>query len=153
MSEALTTVFSRCQTLAQRVIHSQPTSTFVLQKSRPFELIEIRDGLVSTQKNELMKARDVKLFPERIQKFFKDTDKVQFENIEIGLKKVTVRSNISAGVFKLSVFDTEFFEYIQDLGRVQYYLSNVPLPGESTDLYPLIAKYQHGWCILAPLAV
>ncbi len=148
MSEILTTVFSRWQNLTQRVIQSPPSSTFGSETLKTYELVEIKDGLLATPDKELMKARTPELFPDAIKEYLVDTERVQLTKIDIGLERVTVHTDN-----KTSVFKKEFFEYMQGLGVKEYYLSNIPLPGEGTELYPMIAKYKYGFCVIAPLEV
>lgn len=112
----------------------------------PLELIEIKDGLLSSENKEIMKARCPELFPETIQAFFQDKEKVCSKKMEFGIYKVTVKTEN-----KRAIFDSVLIDYIKSLGKIEYYLSNVPLPCEDGEYYPLFAKYKYGWCIVAPL--
>lgn len=148
MSEILTTVFSRWQNLTQRVIHSPPSCTFGIDALETYELIEIKDGLLATPRRELMKARSLELFPEAIQEYIRDSEKVKPTQIDVKLDSVTLRSGERVATFK-----KEFFEYLQGIGAKEYYLSNIQLPGETSAMYPLIAKYKYGLCVIAPMEV
>jgi hypothetical protein len=112
------------------------------------EFVEIKDGLLGAPKKHpvLMKARDPELFPENIQAYFQDKNKVQYKKIEFRLNKVIVRFKD-----KRSVYDAEIFSYLKDLGRIDCYLSNVPIPGDDVGYYPLFAKYKYGWVVISPL--
>jgi len=112
------------------------------------KMIEVEDGLLSTPNKVLMKARCPELFPDYVKEYINNAEKVQNRAIEIGLEKVKVRAGD-----KLAVFDKKYFEYIKGLGLTKCYLSSVPLPGNNPELYPLVVKYKHGWCVLAPLEV
>jgi hypothetical protein len=148
MSEILTTVFSQCKNLTQRVIHASPSCTFGIDALETYELIEIKDGLLATPKRELMKARSLELFPETIQEYIRDAEKVEPTDIDICLDNVKLRTEGKTATFK-----KEFFEYLQGIGVKEYYLSNIPLPGENSELYPLIARYKYGLCVVAPVEV
>ena len=111
-------------------------------------LIEVTDGLLATPKRELMKARCPDLFPDYVKEYYDNREKIPNNAIEIGLERVTVKT-----ADKKAVFDKIYFEYIQGLGLIKCYLSNVPLPGDDPELYPLIVRYKHGWCVLAPMVV
>lgn len=110
------------------------------------DLIEVKDGLLSTEDKVIMKARCPELFPDNIQEYFQDKEKVKENKIEFGLHKVTVWTED-----KRAVFDSRFIDYVKSLGKIEYYLSNVMLPCEDGEYYPLFAKYKYGWCIVAPL--
>lgn len=112
----------------------------------PLTLTEIKDGLLGTSDKVLMKARDPRLFPENIQAYFADKTKALPSKVYLGEDWVTVATK-----GKTSFFDTDMFEYIRTLGRVDCYLSNVPLP--NNEVYPLFVKYRYGWVVLAPLEV
>jgi len=144
MSEVVTVESSEWQNLTPKVQATSSTST--VRSNYLFEMVEIRDGLLSTPDKALMKARNVRLLPESIQAFYNDKEQVYLNNIYTGARKVSVKSET-----KLVEFDREFFEYLKDLGWVRYYLSNVPLPGEGAPLYPLVVTYKYGICVLAPL--
>jgi len=148
MSEILTTVFSQCKNLTQRVIQSPPSSTFGLEALETYELVEIKDGLLATPKKELMKARAPELFPEIIQEYICNAEKIESNQMYIGIENITIRTETRTSVFKM-----EFYEYLRGLGVREYYLSNIPLPGENNRLYPLIAKYKYGVCVVAPVEV
>jgi len=109
-------------------------------------LVEIKDGLLSTPDNVVMKTRDPELFPVSIKAYFSDKSKLRKKEIDIGLSKIIVHSKD-----KRAVYDADIIDYIRDLGRVKYYLSNVPLPDDELVLYLLFAKYKHGWLCFAPL--
>jgi hypothetical protein len=111
-------------------------------------LVEVKDGLLMSPDEVIMKAREPELFPDLIQNYFKDKDKVQYKKIEFGLDRVTVRFKD-----KNSVYDAAIFDYLKTLGRIDCYLSNVPLPGEEAPYYPLFARYRHGWVVVSPLGV
>lgn len=113
-----------------------------------FELLELKDGLLSTPEKELIKARCPDLLPEFARGFFDSREKVVRKGIEIGLDNVTIRTGN-----KKAVFNKNYFDYVDGLERREYYLSNVPLPGEDVELYPLVVKYKYGVCVLAPVAV
>lgn len=111
------------------------------------DLIEVKDGLlVSSPDKILMKARCPELFPENLQAYFNDKNKINCNKIDFGLEKVTVRDED-----KRAVFNTDYFDYLKTLGKIEYYLSNVKLPYEDGDYYPLLAKYKYGWVMVSPL--
>lgn len=112
------------------------------------DLIEVKDGLLASPDKSIMKARDPELFPDLVREYFRDKTKVRYNRIEIGLDRVKVKIND-----KVAVFDKDLFDYLQETGRIDCYLSNVPLPGEDVELYPLFAKYRWGWICLAPMVV
>lgn len=114
----------------------------------PFELVEVTDGLLSSPDKVIMKARCPELFPENVQEYLKNRSKMDSMIVEDKLKKVTI---ISEG--RYSVFNTDYFDYIRRLESIEWFLSNVALPGEDDRYYPLIAKYKGGWVVLAPLEV
>lgn len=109
------------------------------------ELKEIKDGLLSTESKEIMKARCPDLFPENIQAFFQDKERVKCDKIEFGIHRVIVRTEDRRAIFNSTLID-----YIKSLGKIEYYLSNVKLPCEG-EYYPLFAKYKYGWVCAAPL--
>ena len=109
------------------------------------ELREVKDGLLSSPDKEIMKGRSPELFPNYVQEYFSEKDKVSKKSIEHGIESVRVCTSE-----RRAVFNSELFDYINDLGRVDYYLSRVPVPGEYP-YYPLIAKYKFGWVVLSPL--
>jgi hypothetical protein len=116
--------------------------------SSKLDLIEVKDGLLKTQgDNVLMKARDPELFPDTIKEFFRDKSKVQFKRIDFGLDKVTVRQGD-----KKSVYSTELIDYVKSLGRIDCYLANMPFTRE-VDTFLLFVRYGHGWVVVAPLEV
>lgn len=110
------------------------------------EMTEVQDGLLSSPKKEIMKARCPELFPEQIQEYFNDKNKIRLNKIEIGIERVIVKDED-----KKAVFDADFFTYLKTLGKIEYYLSNVRLPCDEGDYYPLLAKYKYGWVIISPL--
>ena len=111
------------------------------------EMIEVKDGLLASEDNVIMKARYPELFPENVRGYFQDKTKVLYRRIEKGLDKVIVKVND-----KRAVFDADLFNYADNVdGRVDYYLSNVPLPGEDGAYYPLFAKYRYGWLCVSPM--
>lgn len=112
------------------------------------DLIELQDGLLADKDKIIMKARDPELFPTEIQAYFVDKEKVQSKKIEFGVSKVVVKT-----ADKRACFDPDLVDYVKELGRVNYFLSNVPLPGEDIGYYPLFAKYKHGWVCISPLGV
>jgi hypothetical protein len=114
--------------------------------SFPFNLKELKDGLlVSDPEAVIMKAREPALFPELVRECFSDKTKIQYKKIDFGLERVTVKS-----MGHKAVFNSEYVNYLKDLGRIEYYLSNIPLPGE-IPTYPLFAKYKYGWVVVSPL--
>lgn len=110
-------------------------------------LTEIKDGLLASSDKELMKARDVELFPPLIKSYYENIEKIHQIIIAPGERTVTVVSSD-----KQAVFDSDLFEYVHDLHPVNYYLSNVPLPGEG-EFYTLFAEYAYGVCAIAPMGV
>lgn len=110
------------------------------------ELKEVIDGLLVSPDKVMMKAREPGLFPENVRLYFSDKIKVSSKEIEAGLDKIIIRTSD-----KRAVFDSELFEYVKSHGRIDYFLSNIPLPGETGEFYPLFAKYKHGWVVLSPL--
>lgn len=109
-------------------------------------LIEVRDGLLASPDNVIMKVRDPELFPELVREYFRDKTKVRYNRIEIGLDRVKVKIND-----RVAVFDKDLFDYLQGMGRIDCYLSNVPLQGEEVELFSLFAKYRWGWLCIAPM--
>lgn len=112
-------------------------------------LVELSEGvLVTPDTPAMVKARSLDLLPKEI--LVHISDKTEIKNIvhECLLKRVTV---VSDG--KMAVFDMDYFEYINKLENTRLYLSNVSLPTNENPLHPLVAEYQHGWCVLAPLGV
>lgn len=109
------------------------------------DMIEVKDGLLATPDKSLMKARDPVMFPERVQEYFEDVNKIKEIIINPEIRKIVITTSD-----KKAFFDPELFNYIYKLSPVGYYLSNVPLPGEG-EYYTLFAEYDHGWCVLAPL--
>lgn len=133
------------------------------------ELIEIKDGLLADADNVIMKAREPELFPvgvyghfcyktkvnctwiektrspkirERIKRLIFDIPK---GDIDHGVTTVTVKND-----GKRAVFDAELFNYVEKLGIIECYISDIPLPGEEQEYYPLFIKYKHGWVCMAP---
>jgi len=110
-------------------------------------MVEVVDGLLASEDNVIMKARGPELFPENVRGYFQDKTKVLYRRIEKGLDTVTVKVND-----KRAVFNVDLFNYADNIaGRVDYYLSNIPLPGEDGEYYPLFAKYRHGWVVISPM--
>lgn len=111
-------------------------------------LVEITDGLLGTPDKVIMKARSPDLFPCYVQAYFEDKIKLTRNKIECGIDRVTVRTED-----KKAIYDSDLFNYIKSLGKIECYLSNVPLQGDNELLFPLFAKYRFGWVVLAPLEV
>ena len=134
------------------------------------ELIEIKDGLLADSDNVIMKAREPELFPCGVYGYFHDKTKVRYGGSE-RKKSPGIREKIKSLFFevpsgeiyrgvttvtamvdeKRAVFDAELFDYVDRLGIVECYLSNVPLPGEEHEYYPLFIKYVHGWVCMSPM--
>lgn len=110
------------------------------------KLIEVKDGLLATPDNALIKAREAELFPAKMTKYFQDKTKISYKKIDFGLEKITVKSGD-----KRAMFDAGLFNYAKELGRVDCYLSNVPLANAETECYPLFVKYKYGWVAISPL--
>jgi glutathionyl-hydroquinone reductase len=119
----------------------------VIRSVCPVELVEIKDGLLVSQPDKtLIKVRCPELFPGKIKKYFDDKNKICKNKIEIGIEKVIIKD-----ADRKAVFNSDFFDYFKSLGKMEYYLSNVKLPCEDGDYYPLLAKYRYGWVMLSPL--
>lgn len=114
----------------------------------PFELIEVTYGLLSSPDRVIMKAQCLDLFPPYVQEYIRDKSPVKCVVPEEKLNRITVLSD--SGV---AAFNNDYFEYISKLEYLKLFLSNVPLPGEDTPCYPLIAKHKGGYVVVAPLEV
>lgn len=134
------------------------------------EMIEVVDGLLASEDNVIMKARDPGLFPDGVRVYFEDKTKIKYTGIERttirkirdiitiavmdvpqgeiikGVTTVTVRD-----YSRRAVFDADLFNYADKLGIVDCYLSNIPLTGEESAYYPIFIKYRHGWLCIAPM--
>lgn len=134
------------------------------------DMIEVKDGLLASEDNVIMKARTPELFPDQVIEYFHEKTKVKCTWIE-RTHSPRLRERIKRLIFDIptgeidhgvttitvkvdgrsAVFDAELFDYVDKLGIVDCYLSNVPLPGEEQEYYPLFIKYKHGWYCLAPM--
>lgn len=134
------------------------------------EMIEVKDGLLADAGNVIMKARSPELFPAQVIGYFNDKTKVKYSGIE-RTSSPRIRERIKRLVFdcpqgevnhgattvtvivdgRRSVFDAALFDYVDKLGIVDCYLSNVQLPGEDREYYPFFIRYTHGWVCLAPM--
>ena len=134
------------------------------------ELIEIKDGLLADADNVIMKAREPELFPDQVLEYFHEKTKVVCTCIE-RTRSPRIRERIKSLIFEVpqgeinrgvttvtvivdgrrAVFDAELFDYARGLGIVDCYLSNVPLPGEEHEYYPLFIKYLRGWVCMSPM--
>lgn len=110
------------------------------------EMIEVVDGLLASEDNAIMKARDPELFPENVKEYFRDKTKVSKKMVLRGPGNVTVMT-----CDRMGIFDPDIFDYVSQLDIREYYMSNVQLPGEKEVLYPLFAKYKHGWVVIGPV--
>jgi hypothetical protein len=133
------------------------------------EMIEKKDGLLADADNVIMKARSPELFPAGVYGHFHDKTKVLCSWIE-RIRSPKIHERIERLIFdipigeidhgvttvtvkvgeKRAVFDAELFDYVETLGIVDCYLSNIPLQGEEEEYYPLFVKYKFGWICLAP---
>lgn len=109
-------------------------------------MIEVQDGLLVSEDKVMMKARCPELFPANIQAYFQDKEKISSKKIDFGIHKVRVLTES-----RRAVYDPKLILYVKSLGKIEYYLSNVPLQGDNELLFPLFAKYRFGWVVLAPL--
>lgn len=134
------------------------------------ELIELKDGLLADADNVIMKAREPELFPDQVLEYFHEKTKVVCTGIK-RTRSPRIRERIKSLIFEVpqgeinhgvttvtvivdgrrAVFDAELFDYVRMLGIVDCYLSNVPLPGEEHEYYPLFIKYVHGWVCMSPM--
>jgi len=134
------------------------------------QLIEIKDGLLADADNVIMKAREPELFPCGVFGYFHDKTKVRCEGNERS-QRYGIREKIKSLFFEVprgeiyhgvttvtvrvderrAVFDAELFDYADKLGIVDCYLSNVALPGEEHEYYPLFIKYTNGWICMSPM--
>lgn len=124
------------------------------------ELIEVKDGLLTSQDNSIIKARDSTVFTGNLLKYFNNKRKIAPGDIKDRIWSVAVNAGRSC-----SYFDNKLFRYVQDVvnseenkgflhrEKIEWYLSEVPLDGYDTEYYPLFAKYKHGWIVLSPLEV
>ena len=110
------------------------------------EMIEVKDGLLASEDNVIMKARGPELFPENIKAYFRNKTRVPEKMVLSGPGNVTVINGNRVGIF-----DRDIFDYVSRLEIKEYYMSNVKLPWEKDVLYPLFAKYKHGWLVIAPV--
>jgi hypothetical protein len=115
--------------------------------SKKIEMIEEADGRLISSDKTLMKVREPDLFPEYLLPFFQSKDKVMSKNIDVGCERVVLFAGDRMGVF-----DTERFNYIKNVGRVECFLSSVSLPGE-IETYPLFVRYRWGWIVISPMEV
>ncbi len=126
------------------------------------EFIEVKDGLLTSPDNSIIKARDPNVFSDNIKKYFNRKIKISPREIEDRVWSVVVNTGRCC-----SRFDNKLFRYVENVvnskekskdllsfgEKTEWYLSEVPLDGYDTKYYPLFAKYKHGWVVLFPLEV
>lgn len=111
------------------------------------ELVEIKDGLLSSENKEIMKARHISLFPDYVKTYYENIETVKQIIIEPGSKIIKMTTSD-----KQALFDLELFEYVYNLHPINYYLSGVSISGDE-GLYTLFVEYEYGVCALAPMGV
>jgi len=111
------------------------------------ELVEVKDGLLASEENEIMKARSVSLFPDNVKSYYENIETVKEIIIQPGSRMIKMTTSD-----KQAFFDLELFEYVYNLHPKNYYLSGVPI-SKDEELYTLFVEYEYGICVIAPMGV